>query len=160
MRDQLLKSDVVQEWAEKNPRMWWAFEELDLDDDLNDAVLAGIVNERVPQSVITRLVRFADALDAKVRAETAGTVRAPPAVGQRRSVTVNVTRTTKVNWDRVDKKFRVDFTTHHGWSGFFDTRNPQIIAAISKSNTITVVGEIERHLYDFLVVLGGRVRIV
>ena len=159
MRDQLLKSDVVQEWAEKNPRMWWAFEELDIDDDLNDAVLAGIVNERVPPGVITRLVRFAEALETKERAETAGTMRAPPAVGQRRSVTITVTRTTKVNWNR-DKKFRVDFTTNHGWSGYFDTKNPMIISTISKSNTITVVGEIELHLYDFLVVLGGRVRIV
>jgi len=159
VRDQLLKSEAVLEWAENNPRLWWAFEELDLDDDLNDTVLAGIVNERVSPSVITRLVRFADALEAKERAEVAGTMRTPPSVGQRRSVTINVTRTTKVNWDK-DKKFRVDFTTNHGWSGYFDTKNPMIIATISKSNTITVVGEIERHLYDFLVVLGGRVRIV
>jgi len=159
MRAQLLKSEVVQEWAEKNPRLWWAFEELDEDDDLNDAVLAGIVNERVSQGVITRLVRFADGLEAKERAETAGTMRPPPAVGERRSVTISVTRMTKVNWDR-DKKFRVDFTTDHGWSGYFDTKNPKIVSTISKSNTVTVVGEIERHLYDFLVVLGGRVRIV
>lgn len=159
MREAAMNSPLVQEWAEGNPRLWWAFEHLDYDDGLADALLAGILKDAVSESTITGLVRFADAAEAKERAESAGTMRAPPAVGERRSFTILVTRKTKVNWHR-EKKFRVDFTTDHGWSGYFDTRNPKIISMISKSNSLTIVGEIGRHLYDFLVVLEGRVRIV
>jgi hypothetical protein len=159
VREQAMSSPLVQEWAEGNPRLWWAFEHLDYEDRLADALLAGILKEDVRPSTVTGLVRFADALEAKDRAETAGTMRAPPAVGERRSFRILVTRKTKVNWNR-EKKFRVDFTTNHGWSGYFDTRNPKIISMISKSNSLMIVGEIERHLYAFLVVLEGRVRIV
>jgi len=146
-------------WAEENPRLWWAFEQLDDTDELRDRALAGIVKENMPETVIDDLVRFADGLENRERAETAGTVSAPPGVGLRRPFNIVVTRMTKVNWNR-DKTFRVDFVTEHGWSGFFDTKNPRLVERVSKSQNkaLTIVGEVERHLYDFLVVLGGRVR--
>lgn len=141
--------------------MWWAFEQLSDTDELRDRVLAGIVKDSMAPAVIDALVRFADALENRERAEEAGTVSAPPDVGMRRPINIVVTRMTKVNWNR-DKTFRVDFVTEHGWSGFFDTKNPRLVEQISKAKNkpLTVVGEVERHIYEFLVVLGGRVRAV
>lgn len=149
----------IRVWAEKNPRLYWAFEQLDDTDELRDRVLAGIIKEDMPPAAIDDLVRFTDGLENRERAETAGTVSAPPGVGMRRPINIVVTRMTKVNWNR-DKMFRVDFVTEHGWSGYFDTKNPRLVERVSKAQnkSLTVVGEVERHLYDFLVVLGGRVR--
>ena len=157
MRDEFAQEK--QAWAEENPRLWWAFEQLDESDELRDRVLAGIVKDDMPPAVIDDLVRFADGLENRERAESAGTMSAPPEVGMRRPFNIVVTRMTKVNWNR-NKTFRVDFVTNYGWSGFFDTKNPAIVAQATKNKTLTVVGEVERHLYDFLVVIGGRVRIV
>jgi len=149
----------MQEWAEGNPREWWAFEQLDDTDELRDRIMAGIVKRDMAPTVIDDLVRFADGLENRERAERAGTVSAPPGIGMRRTINIVVTRMTKVNWNR-DRMFRVDFVTEQGWSGFFDTKNPRLVERVSKAQnkSLTVVGEVERHLYEFLVVLGGRVR--
>jgi hypothetical protein len=165
MRDEFIEE--AQEWAQANPRLWWAFEQLNDDDDLRDRVLVGILKDSMPSQVIDDLVRFADALEVQERAEATGTVTPPPDVGMRRSFEITVTRMSKVgNWSlNRNRTFRVDFVTDQGWAGYFDTRNPRLVEQINKTlkqerQTITVVGEIEQHLYDFLVVLGGRVRIV
>lgn len=164
MREEFMEE--AQEWAQENPRLWWAFEQLNDDDDLRDRVLVGILKENMPAEVIDDLVRFADALEVRERAEATGTVITAPDVGMRRSIEITVTRMSKVNWSlNRARTFRVDFVTNQGWAGYFDTRNPRLVEQINKTlkrerQTITVVGEIEQHLYDFLVVLGGRVRIV
>jgi hypothetical protein len=154
MNEDLLHSDAVLEWQAENPRLWWAFEQLDPHDDFRARVLAGIVSNNILPAVIDGLVRLADALENNQRGKEAGTSVLPPEVGLRRSINLVVTRLTKINWN-MTKTFRVDFVTPQGWSGYFDTQNPRIVEITTKfkAQPITVVGEIERHIYDFLVVV-------
>lgn len=163
MKSDLLEHASVQAWRSQHPREWWAFQKLEDDDDLRTRVLAAILGERPGDEAIDDLVRFAEGLEARQKAERDGTVRAPPGDGERRSLDVKVSRMTqKVREGR--KFFRVDFTTSHGWAGFFDTTNPHVVERIAKhrdrSRPITVVGEVTRRPYEFLVELGNRVKIV
>ena len=111
---------------------------------------------------ISDLVRFTEALETRLRAERDGTVRDPPGDGERRSVALVVSWMTQMSTEG-RKFFRVDFTTAHGWSGFFDTTNPDVVERIAKRrdrSPITVVGEVTRRPYEFLVELGNGVRIL
>lgn len=159
----LLTNKRVETWRTQNPREWWAFQELEESDELHARVLAAILGDRPDDPAIDDLVRFAEALECHHRATRAGTVRPPPGDGERRSFPITVTRMTRL---RKDGRlcFRVDFRTAHGWAGFFDTTNPDVVERISKTRTrakpITVVGEVTRRFYEFLVELDSRVRIV
>lgn len=163
MKSALLDHESVQAWRSQHPREWWAFKHLEEGDDLRTRVLAAILGGRLEDEAIDDLVRFAEGLEARQKAERDGTVMPPPGDGERRSLDVKVSRMTqKVREGR--KFFRVDFTTPHGWAGFFDTTNPHVVERIAKqrdrSRPITVVGEVTRRPYEFLVELGNRVKIV
>jgi len=159
----LFNDERVETWKTENPREWWAFQELNENDELRTRVLAAILNERPEDEAIDEIVRFAEALEGRQRAFRAGTVSAPPGKGERRSFSITVTRMTRMR--KADRLFfRVDFGTSYGWSGFFDTTNPDVVEKIAKlrnrAKPITVVGEVTRRLYEFLVELDSRVTIV
>lgn len=159
----LLDDGRVETWKTENPRAWWAFQELEEDDELRTRVLASVLSNRPEDESLDELVRFTEALEGHRRATRAGTVREPPGKGERRSFALTVTRMTRMR--RAGRLFfRVEFGTDHGWSGFFDTTNPAVVEKVSKlrnrANPITVVGEVTRQIYEFLVELDGRVTIV
>jgi len=159
----LLDDGRVETWKTQNPREWWAFQELSEDDDLRTRVLASILGNRPEDDSIDDLIRFAEALEGHRRATRDGTVSPPPGDGERRSFPIIVTRMTRMrNAGRLF--FRVDFGTPHGWAGFFDTTNPDVVERIAKlrnrSKPITVVGEVTQRFYEFLVELDSRIRIV
>jgi hypothetical protein len=154
---------LFKEWAQNCPREAWAMGSLRKYDPLRDRIVAAVVSQRVDDPAFQELTRFADALEFKNKADQEGTREQPPARGERRSFEAHIIRFAPYRSEG-RKSFRVDFTTPQGWSGYFDTTNPKVVEQISKlkdrSHPITLVGEIDRRMYDFLVVLGGRVRIV
>lgn len=154
MREEFVEE--AQAWATQNPRLWWAWEQLADEDDLQDRILSGIMKNDMSPVALQELERFAAALETRDKAKSAGSYHAPPKRGLRRPIPVRVLRLTKVNWRR-SKTFRVDFKTDQGWSGFFDTQNPRLVEQVTKTQgaQITVIGEVESYLYDFLVVLGS-----
>jgi len=163
VKTDILESERVQAWRRQHPREWWAFQQMSEKDEGRAAALAAVLGGRLEDEAISYLVRFADALEARLKAERDGTDRPPPGDGQRRAVEIRVSRMTQMSDEGGRKFFRVDFTTAHGWSGYFDTRNPDVVERISKRRSgspITVVGEVTRRPYEFLVELGERVRIV
>lgn len=159
----LLQDERVETWRDENPRQWWAFTELEEDDELRQAVLAAVLSGRMEDEAIDSLLRFAEALETHQRAVRAGTVGSPPGDGERRSFPVTVTRMARMNQNQ-RLFFRVDFRTDQGWSGFFDTTSPDVVERIAKirsgARPLTIVGEVIRRPYDFLVELDHRVRIV
>lgn len=163
MKNDLLEHESVQAWRSQHPREWWAFQKLEENDDLRTRALVAILGHRPEDEAIDDLVRFAEALETRQKAERDGTVRPPPGEGERRSLELKVSRMTQKS--RGGRKFfRVDFTTLYGWAGFFDTTNPHVVERIARqrdrSKLITVVGEVTRRPYEFLVELGGPVRLV
>jgi hypothetical protein len=163
VKNDILEHESVQAWRSQHPREWWAFQQLGEHDDLRTKVLAAVLGGRLKDEAISGLVRFAEALETRLRAERDGTVEAPPADGERRSVQISVSRMEQMSDERGRKFFRVDFTTAHGWSGWFDTTNPDVVERIAKRrdrSPIMVVGEVVRRPHEFLVELGERVRIV
>lgn len=163
MKSDLLEHESVQAWRAQHPREWWAFQQLKEGDDLRTRALAAILGHRLEDEAIDDLVRFAEALEVRQKAERNGTVSPPPGDGERRSLKVRVSRMVQKTKEG-RKFFRVDFTTPYGWAGFFDTTNPYVVERIARqrdrSKLITVVGEVTRRPYEFLVELGGRVRLV
>jgi len=162
VKTDILENERVQAWRTQHPREWWAFQQLGEHDDLRIGVLAAILGGRMGDDAVTDLVRFAEGLETRLRAERDGTVTPPPGDGERRQMTITVSRMKQMSTEG-RKFFRVDFTTTHGWSGFFDTTNPDVVERIAKRrdrSPIMVVGEIIRRPYEFLVELGNRVRIV
>lgn|GEM_PF-4410897 len=164
MSADLLADERVEEWRRLHPREWWAFRQLDQDDDLRARVLAAVLGRRTAHDpALDDLVRYADALENMQRARREGTLKAPPGDGERRPFPARVTR--MVHLQSGGRTFyRVDFATPHGWSGTFDTTNPDLVERVSKQRDprkpVTLVGEITRRPYEFLVELDARVRIV
>lgn len=159
----VLEHECVEAWKINSPRQWWAFVQLDDEDELRDRVLAAVLGGRGDDEAIDHLIRFAEALEAHRRASKAGTVKAPPAVGERRSFAITVSRMTRMVSPR-GPFFRVDFACPDGWGGHFDTTNPGVVETISRlrnrAKPLTVVGEISRRPYEFYVELQDSVRIV
>lgn len=159
----ILQSERVKEWSEEHPREWWAFEQLSDEDPLRDDVLADILRPGTSGDAMDRLVRYAAALEVHERASRAGTVSSAPRVGLRRPFDIRVIDMVKSTSLQRDLFFRVHFWTDEGWSGHFDTTNPKIVERINRnkgSEPLQVVAEVQQRLYDFLVVLGGRINIV
>lgn len=163
MNPEVLVHPRVEEWRRKYPQEWWAFNQLKETDGMRERVIAAVLAGRQDDEAIDDLVRFAEALEGNRRAARSGTLTPPPPVGERRPLEVRVKRMTKMRRNG-RLFFRVDFATRQGWSGYFDTSAPEVVERVSKhrrrSRPLTVVGEVTAHPYDFLVVLGGRVRIV
>lgn len=159
----ILEHPRVEEWRRTHPREWWAFNQLRPESDVRDRVIAAVLAGRDDDTAIEELVRFAESIEGNKRAARAGTLIPPPPIGERRPLDVTIKRMTKMR-EEGRLFFRVDFATPHGWSGYFDTTSPEVVERVSKhrqrSRPLTVVGEITAHPYDFLVVLGGRVKIV
>ena len=153
----------VEEWRRTRPQEWWAFNQLKASDAVRERVLAAVLAGREEDPAIDDLLRYGEALEGNRRAARNGTLTPPPPLGERRPIEVTIRRMTKITSDG-QLFFRVDFTTTQGWSGYFDTTVPDVVERIAKhrqrSRPLTVVGEVTAQPYDFLVVLGGRVRIV
>jgi hypothetical protein len=152
----------VQEWKEFYPREGWALDELHEHDPLRSRVYAAILQNRDEDPAIDDLVRFADALEARQNAVSDGTMKSAPPVKYRRAYDVRVVRMKHVSHED-SPYFRIDFTTREGWSGFFDTENPLVVEQVNKHKgpqPLTVVGEVVKRPYDFMVKLGGPIRIV
>jgi hypothetical protein len=160
----LLEHERVEAWKTEAPRQWWAFSQLDHEDELRDRVLAAVLGGRGDDEAIDELIRFAEALEAHRRASKAGTVKAPPAVGERRSFPITVSRMTRMRSPSSGLFFRVAFACSDGWGGHFDTINPGVVEKISKlrnrAKPLTLVGEVSRRPYEFYVELHDSVRIV
>lgn len=158
----ILDHDRVEVWKTEHPRQWWAFAQLSNDDELRDRVLAAVLGGRSDDSAIDELIRFAEALETYCRASKAGTVEAPPAVGERRSFPILISRMVRMSNPAVF--FRIDFICPSGWGGHFDTTNPGVVETISRlrnrAKPLTVVGEVSRRPYGFYVELKDSVRIV
>jgi hypothetical protein len=168
LEDAFVKNDVleherVEAWKTESPRQWWAFVQLDAEDDLHDRVLAAVLGGRGDDEAIDELIRFAEALEARRRASKAGTVKVPPAVGERRTFAITVSRMTRMV-NPTGPFFRVDFACPDGWGGHFDTTSPDVVETISRlrnrAKPLTVVGEVSRRPYEFYVELQDSVRIV
>lgn len=163
MNPNLLQDPRVEDWRRRHPREWWAFNQLNPHDAVRERVIAAVLAGREGDAAFDEILRLAEAMEGNRRAARAGTLAAPPPVGERRPVEVTVKRMTKM---REDGRlfFRVDFSTPYGWSGYFDTEAPEVVERVAKhrqrSKLLTVVGEVTARPYDFLVVLGGRVRIL
>ena len=152
----------VREWMDSYPREGWALEELPADDPLRTRAVAAILQHRShDDEAIDELARYADALEAHQQAEEAGKVMPAPPLKRCRQYKVQIVRMKHVANDQ-SACFRVDFVTDQGWSGFFDTTNPLVVEKINKHTglAITLVGEVIERPYDFMVKLGGPVRIV
>jgi hypothetical protein len=163
VRHDALAHPRVEEWRKKHPQEWWAFNQLRETDEVRERVIAAVMAGRAEDPAIDELVRYGEAIEGNRRAARAGTLTPPPPLGERRPIEVTIRRMTKMRQDG-HLFFRVDFATTHGWSGYFDTTAPEVVERVAKhrhrSRPLTVVGEVTAHPYDFLVVLGGRVRIV
>jgi len=157
-----MELERVKQWGEEYPREWWALEALAPEDPLRDDVVAAILQDRPEDPSIDQLLLYASALEAHERAVRAGTVSSAPDVGLRRPYEIRVTKMVKMISMEKDLFFRVNFWTDEGWSGYFDTTNPRVVEHVNKHKgvPVTLIGEVERKLYDFLVVLGGRINIV
>lgn len=160
----LFQHENIEAWKAKHPRLWWAFQQLNDEDDLRDQVLAAILNHREnDDEALDHLLRFTEALEAFQRATNKGTVRPPPDLGERRSFSIFVSRMTRMRSNH-DTFFRVDFFSPDGWGGFFDTTNPGVVERISRlrnhANPLTVVGEVSRRMYEFYVELDRSLKIV
>lgn len=164
MTADILEHPRVEEWRRRRPQEWWTFEQLRPDDPIRDRVIAAVLGGRDDDDAIDELVRLGEALVANERAARAGTLTPPPPPGERRPLEVTIKRMKKMRDPEGALFFRVDFATAHGWAGYFDTRAPEVVERIAKhrhsSRPLTVVGEVTARPNDFLVVLGGRVRIV
>jgi len=148
----------TQAWVECNPRLGWAFEQLEEEDEFRSQVLLGIVTGNMPASVLEQLNHFADALETRARAQSLGKVADPPEIGKRRPFEICVNRMERSPKSGA-KSFRVWFVTDEGWSGMFDTKNPQLIGKIANERKLWVVGQVERTLYyDFIVVFDDTTR--
>jgi len=162
MKPTLLEDDRVETWKVENPREWWAFTQLDEDDELRNRVLLSILNDRDDDS-IDELVTFAEAAEAHQRAAKTGHAKPPPGLGERRSFPIIVNRMARMQ-GTFGPFFRVAFTCSDGWGGYFDTTNPGVVERISRlrnpSRPLTIVGEAFRQPYDFYVELAADVRIV
>jgi hypothetical protein len=162
--DDVLDHPRVQAWKKTYPQQWWAFELLSARSEVRAGVIAAVLAGREDDDEhIDQLVRFGEALEARHRAESAGTVMPPPAQGERRPFQVHVKRMKRMEQEgRVF--FRVDFTTSYGWSGYFDTTASSVVERVHKhrrrDRPLTLVGEVVRRPHDFLVVLDDRVQIV
>lgn len=158
----MMELERVKEWGEEYPREWWALEALPPEDPLRDDVVAAILQNRPGDPSIDQLLLYASALEVQERAVKAGTVKPAPDVGPRRPYEIHVIKMVKMLSMEKDLFFRVGFWTDEGWSGYFDTTNPRVVECVNKhkGEILTVIGEVERKLYDFLVVLGGRINIV
>ena len=163
MKRDVLEHDRVEAWKTKSPRHWWAFVLLNEEDELRDRVLAAVLGGRGDDEAIDGLIRFAEALEAHRRASKAGTVKVPPAVGERRSFAITVSRMTRM-LNQAGPFFRVDFACPDGWGGHFDTTNPDVVETVSRlrnrAKPLTVVGEVSRRPYEFYIELQDSVRIV
>jgi hypothetical protein len=162
VKHDILAHPRVEEWRSKHPQQWWAFHQLK-ETEVRDRILAAIMAGRDVDPAFDELVRYGEALEWNRRADRNGTLTPPPALGERRPFEVTIKRMTRMQ-QHDHLFFRVDFATTQGWSGYFDTMAPEVVERVAKhrrrSRPLTVVGEITAHPYDFLVVLGGRVRIV
>lgn len=163
MKNQLLEDPRVEAWKGEYPRQWWAFQQLKSNDELRERVLVAVLKGNQEALSINELVTFAEAIEVHRRTAKAGTVKPPPAVGERRSFPIIVTRMTRMR-SGASIFFRVDFSSPNGWGGFFDTTNPGVVEKISKirnhGQPLTVVGEVSRRPYEFYVELDGGVGIV
>lgn len=156
MKSSIFEHSGVETWRIKHPREWWAYQNLDDDDELRDRVLAAVLNNREDDQAIDDLICFAEALEAHQRASKSGTIRLPPAVGERRSFPLIANRMTPMS-DKSGLFYRVAFFSPDGWGGFFDTTNPSVVERISRvrdhAKPLTVVGEVSRRRYEFFVEL-------
>lgn len=163
MKTDLLEHERVQAWRSQHPREWWAYEQLEPTDDLTERVLAAVLGGRGHDEALDEITLFADALEARRRAEREGTVVSPPGDGERRSFQARILRMRPMSDDR-RRFFRVDFTTPYGWSGFFDTTNPDVVERIAKRREraapVQLVGEITRRPRPLVMEMGPTVRIV
>jgi len=156
VKSSILEHGRVETWKAENPREWWAYQQLDEDDKLRDRVLAAVLNGREDDEAIDDLIRFTEALEAHRRVSKMGTVRLPPAVGERRSFSILINRMTRMTGSS-GLFFRVDFSSPDGWGGFFDTTNPSVVEKIAKvrnhAKPLNVVAEVSRRVYEFFVEL-------
>jgi len=152
-----------EDWRSRNPREWGALLSLG-EDELVTRVIAAIVSGRQDtDEALDELTRVADGIESHTLASLANTLEPLPGVNQRRSFVVKVRRMKRVTTED-GTAFRVDFVTNKGWSGYFDTTAPEVVERIAKhrrrGEPLTVVGEVVDHPHSFMVVLGGRVKIV
>lgn len=163
MKKDLLEHQSVEVWKSRSPRQWWAFQQLKDDDSLRERVLLAVLRENEEDEAFDDLIRFIEASEAHQRALKAGTVRLPPANGERRMFHIVVSRMTRMRND-ADLFFRVDFFSPDGWGGYFDTTNPSVIETVSKirnrAKPLKIVGAVTRRPYKFYVELGDHVKIV
>ena len=164
MLDQAMLHPSFQRWKSVHPREWWAFSLLDPSDTLRERVVAAVISGRESEDeAIDELVRIAEALELHERAIKRGYSEPPPQSDQRRSFSILIKRMTRRTVLGATV-FRVDFDTTKGWSGYFDTTAPEVVERISKhrrrNEPLTIVGEVIERPFDFLVVIGGSVKIV
>ena len=156
MKSAILNHGRVEAWKAENPREWWAYQQLNEDDELRERVLAAVLNGRMDDEAIDDLIRFVEALEAYRRASRTGTVRLPPAVGERRSFSILINRMSRMTGSS-GLFFRVDFSSPDGWGGFFDTTNPSVVEKIAKvrnhAKPLNVVAEVSKRVYEFFVEL-------
>jgi hypothetical protein len=164
MLEQAILHPTFERWKMRHPREWWAFTLLDESDSLRERVVAAVLSGRESKDeAIDELVRIGEAIERHEKALQRGCFEPPPLPNERRAITILIKRMTKVETEG-SVAFRVDFDTPKGWSGYFDTTAPEVVERISKhrrrNEPLTIVGEVETRLFDFLVVIGGRVKIV
>lgn len=164
MNSDLMQHPTVEEWARKYPQEWWALSQLHPKDKMRDRVLLAVLQGDEDAEAIDDLVRYAEGHDTFARAKKNGTLSSPPAVGERRPMSLVIKRMKKVTSGSGDLCFCVEFASSGGWSGHFKTKNPAVVERIAKHRhkhkPLTVVGEVVARFYEFLVVLDGHVKIV
>lgn len=152
-----------EDWRTQNPREWRALLSLG-EHELATRVLAAIVSGRQDSDeAMDELARVADGIECHTMATVADTLEPPPALNERRSFPVRVRRMKRIT-TKSGTAFRVDFVTNKGWSGYFDTTAPEVVERIAKHRRrrepLTVVGEVVDYPHEFMVELGGRVKIL
>jgi hypothetical protein len=156
-------SERVKAWMNDHPREAWALSSLPASDALREQVVAALLRDTEDEHVGCELAMIADALEAYEQASVRGTVREPPADGERYPIEVTVTRMRYVR-ERGRAFYRVYFRSSHGWAGYFETRNPLDVEKISwgrrPHQPVQIIGDVVARPRDGVIVLGGIVRVL
>ena len=153
----------IADWKSREPFQWRAFLLAGASSDLGKRAVAAVLASRQNDESLEEIARIANALKEHDEALLEGRLEPSPSQGLRRSFEIRVVKMKRVNTAE-GAAFRVDFVTNKGWSGYFDTSAPEVVERIAKqrrrSEPLTIVGEVVSRPFEFLVVLGGRVKIV
>lgn len=146
----------VEQWIDENPREGFAFNNMPDSYPVKQLIINSILKGSIPQILLLELNYFMNAYEHYRKVGVDCSEELESSKGLRRPYDLKI-----VAWNlyrkNQEKLFRVDFTTPHGWSGYFDTNNPSVLSRLKQDTVVTIIGEIESVVTPYYVVLGGKI---